>query len=92
MPWASQSSDFSDIQAQSITSHQYVHFRTPDLGHSTDHHKKMTFFAGILTYAWPFAKSEGSLIAVAVIYGYVVLAPTHLPNVTDNPFLAVHTG
>ncbi|KAK7455284.1 hypothetical protein VKT23_011157 [Stygiomarasmius scandens] len=29
----------------------------------------MTFFAGILTYAWPFAKSEGSLIAVAVIYG-----------------------
>ncbi|KAF5364699.1 hypothetical protein D9758_005554 [Tetrapyrgos nigripes] len=29
----------------------------------------MTFFAGILTYAWPFAKSEGSLIAVAIIYG-----------------------
>ncbi|THU94487.1 MFS general substrate transporter [Dendrothele bispora CBS 962.96] len=29
----------------------------------------MTFFAGILTYAWPFAKSEGSLIAIAVIYG-----------------------
>ncbi|KAF8800529.1 MFS general substrate transporter [Phlegmacium glaucopus] len=29
-----------------------------------------TACAGILTYAWPFAQSEGSLIAVTVIYGF----------------------
>ncbi|RDX52397.1 MFS general substrate transporter [Lentinus brumalis] len=28
-----------------------------------------TFVSGILTYAWPFATSAGSLIAVAVVYG-----------------------
>jgi MFS transporter, MCT family, solute carrier family 16 (monocarboxylic acid transporters), member 10 len=28
-----------------------------------------TLLAAVLTYAWPFARSEGSLIAVAVIYG-----------------------
>ncbi|KAJ8075499.1 hypothetical protein PM082_021129 [Marasmius tenuissimus] len=30
-----------------------------------------TFIAGILTYAWPFARSLGSLIAVAIIYGFM---------------------
>ncbi|KAG7086044.1 hypothetical protein E1B28_003565 [Marasmius oreades] len=30
-----------------------------------------TFLAGILTYAWPFARSLGSLIAIAVIYGFM---------------------
>ena len=29
-----------------------------------------TAWSGILTYAWPFAKSKSSLIAVTVIYGY----------------------
>ncbi|KIJ59717.1 hypothetical protein HYDPIDRAFT_177749 [Hydnomerulius pinastri MD-312] len=29
-----------------------------------------TVVAGILTFAWPFAKTEGSLIAIAVIYGF----------------------
>ncbi|KAL0574829.1 hypothetical protein V5O48_007127 [Marasmius crinis-equi] len=28
-----------------------------------------TFLAGILTYAWPFARGLGSLIAVSIIYG-----------------------
>ncbi|KAK7030429.1 hypothetical protein VNI00_014173 [Paramarasmius palmivorus] len=30
-----------------------------------------TFLAGILTYAWPFAHDLGSLIAVAVVYGFM---------------------
>ncbi|KAF9448292.1 MFS general substrate transporter [Macrolepiota fuliginosa MF-IS2] len=29
-----------------------------------------TFFSGILTYAWPFTHSTGSLIVVTIIYGY----------------------
>ncbi|KAF9053370.1 MFS general substrate transporter [Panaeolus papilionaceus] len=29
-----------------------------------------TIFAGILTYAWPFARSEKTLIVVTVIYGF----------------------
>ena len=28
-----------------------------------------TFFAGILTYAWPFAKTKGDFVVVALIYG-----------------------
>lgn len=28
-----------------------------------------TAAAGILTYAWPFARSQGSLIAVVILYG-----------------------
>ena len=28
-----------------------------------------TLAAGIMTYAWPFAKTEGPLVAVAVLYG-----------------------
>jgi len=28
-----------------------------------------TFVAGILTYAWPFARTEGEFIVIAVIYG-----------------------
>ncbi|KAL1948801.1 hypothetical protein VTO73DRAFT_10607 [Trametes versicolor] len=28
-----------------------------------------TFMAGIMTYAWPFATTRGSLIAVAILYG-----------------------
>ncbi|KAF9258995.1 MFS general substrate transporter [Marasmius fiardii PR-910] len=30
-----------------------------------------TFLAGILTFAWPFAKSLSSLIAIAIIYGFM---------------------
>lgn len=30
-----------------------------------------TAAAGIVTYAWPFAQTKASLIAVTVIYGYV---------------------
>ncbi|KAF9441746.1 MFS general substrate transporter [Macrolepiota fuliginosa MF-IS2] len=29
-----------------------------------------TFFAGILTYAWPFARSAGPLLVVIVLYGF----------------------
>ncbi|KAK7444096.1 hypothetical protein VKT23_015494 [Stygiomarasmius scandens] len=28
-----------------------------------------TLFAGVLTFAWPFAKSEGALIVVGILYG-----------------------
>ena len=30
-----------------------------------------TAFTGILTYAWPFARTESSFIAVIVLYGFV---------------------
>ncbi|KAG7087558.1 hypothetical protein E1B28_013513 [Marasmius oreades] len=30
----------------------------------------MTVIAGVLTYAWPFARSQGGLIAIAVLYGF----------------------
>lgn len=30
-----------------------------------------TLVAAILTFAWPFAKSKGEYIAIAVLYGYV---------------------
>uniref|UniRef100_A0A0W0F6Z1 Major facilitator superfamily (MFS) profile domain-containing protein n=1 Tax=Moniliophthora roreri TaxID=221103 RepID=A0A0W0F6Z1_MONRR len=30
----------------------------------------MTIIAALLTYAWPFAQSIGSLVAVAIIYGF----------------------
>lgn len=36
-----------------------------------------TAAAGILTYAWPFARTKGSLIAVTVIYGSVVPLSSH---------------
>ena len=28
------------------------------------------FAAGIMTFAWPFAKNERQLLAIAVLYGY----------------------
>ena len=31
-----------------------------------------TSLAGVLTYAWPFARTESSFIAVIVIYGFVM--------------------
>jgi len=39
-----------------------------------------TFISGILTYAWPFATSEGGFVAIAIVYGiasgvYVSLLP-----------------
>ena len=30
-----------------------------------------TMSAGLLTYAWPFAKTKASIIVIAVLYGYV---------------------
>ena len=30
----------------------------------------MTFLCGIMTYAWPFATTKGSLIAIGIIYGF----------------------
>jgi hypothetical protein len=30
-----------------------------------------TCVTGLLTYAWPFAKSEAALLGVTVVYGYV---------------------
>ena len=31
----------------------------------------LTALAGIMTYAWPFAQTEASLIVVTVFYGFV---------------------
>jgi MFS transporter, MCT family, solute carrier family 16 (monocarboxylic acid transporters), member 10 len=30
----------------------------------------MSIMAGVMTYVWPFATTKGSLIAVALLYGY----------------------
>jgi hypothetical protein len=30
----------------------------------------MSVMAGVMTYVWPFATTKGSLIAVALLYGY----------------------
>jgi hypothetical protein len=44
----------------------------------------LTALAGIMTYAWPFAQTEESLIVVTVLYGFVfffskpVMKVTHL--------------
>ena len=31
----------------------------------------LTALAGIMTYAWPFARTEASLIVVTILYGFV---------------------
>lgn len=31
----------------------------------------MTAFAGVLTYIWPFVHNKGSIITIAVLYGFV---------------------
>lgn len=38
----------------------------------------LTTLVGIMTYAWPFAQTEASLIAIATIYGHVTLPPPSL--------------
>ncbi|KAF4615050.1 hypothetical protein D9613_002448 [Agrocybe pediades] len=45
-----------------------------------------TAVAGILTYAWPFADTESSLIAVTVLYGFCTGAYVTL---TTNPIIAM---
>ncbi|KAF9555809.1 MFS general substrate transporter [Agrocybe pediades] len=45
-----------------------------------------TAVAGILTYAWPFAETESSLIAVTVLYGFCTGAYVAL---TTNPIIAM---
>ena len=42
----------------------------------------LTLICAVMTYAWPFARSQGSLIAIAVLYGYVIqfhCAPSSQP-------------
>ena len=36
-----------------------------------------TALAGIMTYAWPFAQTEASLIVVTVLYGFVFFIKSH---------------
>ena len=48
----------------------------------------LTFLCGIMTYAWPFATTKGSLIAIGIIYGfcsgaYVSLLPVPLVMMGD---------
>lgn len=31
----------------------------------------VTLAAGLLTYAWPFARDKSSIIVIATLYGYV---------------------
>ena len=47
-----------------------------------------TFLAGIMTFIWPFAKSTGGNIGVAVVYGYVSLSnpPSPLESVSKQVF------
>ena len=39
-----------------------------------------TSVAGILTYAWPFTKTEATLLGVAIAYGYANIPATQLSN------------
>ncbi|KAF9461812.1 MFS general substrate transporter [Collybia nuda] len=45
-----------------------------------------TAAAGILTYAWPFARSQGSLIAVVVLYGF---SSGSYVSLLSNPMMAL---
>ncbi|KJA24153.1 hypothetical protein HYPSUDRAFT_38917 [Hypholoma sublateritium FD-334 SS-4] len=56
-----------------------------------------TAWTGILTYAWPFAKSKSSLIAVTVIYGfgsgaYVSLISNPIMEMGDTGDVGRRTG
>lgn len=48
-----------------------IDFSSPSLG-AMNMMIPFTTLAGILTYAWPFAQSKASLVAVTVLYGSVV--------------------
>ncbi|EAU80704.2 monocarboxylate permease [Coprinopsis cinerea okayama7 len=49
-----------------------------------------TAAAGILTYAWPFAQSKGSLIAVTILYGFA--SGTYVSLLTNPIFELGGTG
>ncbi|KAI0797521.1 MFS general substrate transporter [Abortiporus biennis] len=56
-----------------------------------------TFIAAILTYAWPFAKSQGAFVAIAVIYGiasgvYVSLLPAPVMQMGQTHDVGVRVG
>lgn len=57
----------------------------------------LTFVCAIMTYAWPFATTKGSLVAVAIIYGfcsgaYVTLLPAPLVMMGDIRDAGRRTG
>ena len=57
----------------------------------------LTLVCAIMTYAWPFATTKGSLIAVAVIYGfcsgaYITLVPAPLVAMGDMHDVGRRTG
>ena len=57
----------------------------------------LTLVCAIMTYAWPFATTKGSLIAVAVIYGfcsgaYITLVPAPLVAMGDIHDAGRRTG
>ena len=51
-----------------------------------------TFVAAILTYAWPFAKSKGAYVAIAILYGYVKIPSVHLIYDLLNTFYSISSG
>ncbi|KAH9852390.1 MFS general substrate transporter [Lenzites betulinus] len=57
----------------------------------------LTFIAGIMTYAWPFAQTQGSLIAIAVLYGlssgaFVAIFGAPLVNMGAIAEVGMRTG
>ena len=47
----------------------------------------LTALAGIMTYAWPFAQTEASLIVVTVLYGFVFCC-----HPLKNYFIYIYIG
>lgn len=47
----------------------------------------LTASAGILTYAWPYARTKASLITVVVLYGY---APPKISTISPPPPLTTN--
>ena len=51
-----------------------------------------TAWTGILTYAWPFAKSKSSLIALTVLYGYITFIQLMYYPIADQDALRFGSG
>lgn len=51
-----------------------------------------TLIAAILTFAWPFATTKGSLVAVAIIYGFVPSISLRLRESNLRSYVSIASG
>lgn len=56
-----------------------------------------TFFAGVITYGWPYAKTAGAYIAIAILYGicsgvYVSMITAPIVRMGDTYDVGVRVG